>query len=323
MGKVLTRRRVIVGAGLGAVGLVGAALLKYRPLHKRDQVPADASVRDLRMPSPGQSLPDMAIAQGEGGPAALTDSVLAAMGGMARFITKGDVVVVKPNVTWKRTPLQAANTNPDVVAVVVREALRAGAKRVIVTDHAGMDPVFKFETSGIGKAATNAGGEIEIVKGDEAFEDVMIRGQVLDSWPVLKSVMSANKVINVPVAKQHGAKAVFSACMKNAFGILGGDRVRLHWELQASIVDVAAFLRPTLHVIDATRVLIRNGPQGGNMDDVAEKNTVVATVDPVAGDAFCSHLLGIDPSMVPYIAMAEARGLGKADWEKVVLRRVG
>lgn len=322
MGNPVTRRRVLAGTGIGVAALLAAGLVKVRPLRKRDAVPPDASVRDLRVLQPGQPLPDLAIAQGEGGPAALTDKVLAAMGGLARFISKGDVVVVKPNVTWKRTPLQAANTNPEVVAVVVREALKAGAKRVIVTDHAGMDPVSKFETSGIGKAVADAGGEIEIVKGGAAFEEVMIRGQVLDAWPVLRSVMSANKVINVPVAKEHGAKAVFSACMKNSFGVLGGDRVRLHWELQASIVDVAAFLLPTLHVIDATRVLIRNGPMGGNIDDVEQKNTVVATVDPVAGDAFCAKLLGIDPATVPYIAQAQARGLGMADWGKLRVQRV-
>jgi len=321
--KVLTRRRVLIGGGVGLAGLVGAGIYRYRPLGMRSAVPEDARVRDLRAPRRDDpSLPDMAIAQGETDPAALTEKALGAMGGLARFIAKGDVVVIKPNATWKRTPLHAANTNPQVVEVVVREALRAGAKKVIVTDHTGLDPALKFEMSGIGKAASNAGAEIELVKGDDFFEDSTIRGKVLDSWPVLKSVMAADKVINVPVAKEHGMSIRFSACLKNLFGIIGGNRVRLHWQLDGSIVDVAAFLRPTLHVVDATRVLIRNGPQGGNLDDVVEKHTVIASTDPVAADAYACSLMGIPTAPVTYLAEAEARGLGVMAWDKLRVRKV-
>ncbi len=321
---MLTRRRLLVGAGATVVGLGGVLLLRYPPLRMRASVPADNQVRDLRVSSAAaSSFPDMAIAQRGADPGALTEDALAAIGGLGRFITKGDVVVVKPNATWKRTALQAANTNPMVVAVVVREALRAGAKRVIVTDHAGMDPALKFELSGIGKAASNAGAEIELVQNDDAFQEVPIRGQVLDNWPVLKSVLAADKVINVPVAKEHGMMSVrFSACLKNSFGIIGGNRMRLHWQLDGSIVDVAAFLRPTLHVVDATRVLIRNGPQGGNLDDTVQKNVVIASTDPVAADSYACTLLGIPASSVGYLALAQARGLGSMDWEKLRVSKV-
>jgi uncharacterized protein (DUF362 family) len=322
MAKLITRRRVLLGVGVGVAGLGGAALLRYPPLRMRASVPTDTKVRDLRVAESDAALPAMAIAQGETDPAALTEKALAAMGGLERFIARGDVVVLKPNVTWKRTPMQAANTNPEVVAAVVRAARKAGARRVIVTDHAGMDPARKFELSGVGKAVSDAGGEVELVGGDEFFESVAIRGQVLDSWPVLRSILSADKVINVPVAKQHGALAAFSACMKNSFGIVGGDRVRLHWQLAGSIVDLSAFLRPTLHVVDATRVLLRNGPQGGDLDDTAQKNTVIASIDPVAADAFASALLGIPPATVSYLALGEARGLGVVDWERLRVRRV-
>jgi uncharacterized protein (DUF362 family) len=323
MSKILTRRKVLVGAGVCALGFGAAALVRYRPLRMLPSVPPDARVRDLRVTAAvDPTLPDMAIAQRNTDPSALTEDALGAMGGMRRFIAKGDVVVVKPNATWKRTALQAANTNPLVVAAVVRAAFQAGAKRVIVTDHAGMDPEMKFQISGIGKAASDAGAEIEIVRGDEAFQDVTLRGQVLDTWPVLKSVMAADKIINVPVAKEHGMSIRFSAALKNLFGILGGARVRLHWQLDGSIVDVSAFLRPTLHVIDATRVLMRNGPRGGNLDDTAQKNTVIASIDPVAADAYACSLLGIETSKVSYLAPAEARGLGRVDWEKRRVRNV-
>ncbi len=318
----VSRRKILIGAGAGVVGLAGLALLRYPPLLRRSTVPSDARVRDLRARSDDPSLPELVISQRDTDPAALTENALGAIGGMSRFIAKGDVVVVKPNATWKRTPLQAANTNPAVVAVIVREALKAGAKRVVVTDHTGMDPAGKFQLSGSGKAASDAGAQVEIVGGAEAFQDVTLHGQVLDSWSMLKSVMAADKVINVPVAKEHGMVIRFSACLKNLFGIVGGDRVRLHWQLDGSIVDIAAFLRPTLHVVDATRVLVRNGPQGGNLDDVVQKNTVIASVDPVAADALASSLIGIPLPKITYLALAESRGLGRLDWEKLRVSRV-
>ena len=247
----VSRRKLLIGAGAGVVGLGGVALLRYPPLWMRSAVPSDARVRDLRASGDEPSLPNLVLSQRETDPAALTENALGALGGLSRFVNKGDVVVVKPNATWKRMPVHAANTNPAVVAVVVREALRAGAKRVIVTDNTGSDPAGKFQISGIGKAASDAGAEVELATSEDAFQEVTIRGQVLDTWPVLKSAMAADKVINVPVAKEHGMVIRFSSCLKNLFGIVGGDRIRLHWQLDGSIVDIAAFLRPTLHVVDA------------------------------------------------------------------------
>ena len=320
--RKVSRRKLLIGAGAGVVGLGGLAVLRYPPLWMRSEVPSDARVRDLRAPDDDATLPNLVLSQRETDPAALTENALAGIGGLARFIAKGDVVVVKPNATWKRMPVHAANTNPAVVAVVVREALRAGAKKVIVTDHTGSDPSGKFQISGIGRAASDAGAEVELVTNADAFEDVTIRGQVLDSWPVLKSVMGADKIINVPVAKEHGMVIRFSSCLKNLFGIVGGERVRLHWQLDGSIVDIAAFLRPTLHVVDATRVLVRNGPQGGNLDDAVEKNTVIASTDPVAADAYAATLIGIPLAKVTYLQAAEVRGLGRVDWQKLRVKKV-
>ena len=133
--------------------------------------------------------------------------------------------------------------------------------------------------------------------------------------------MDADKVINVPVAKHHNL-AKFTARMKNWYGVLGGRRNRLHQNIDVSIADLATFMRPTLVVIDAMRVLVRNGPQGGNIDDAQVMHTIVASVDQVAADAFGCTLIGQHRDNLPYLEMGEKRGLGTMYWESLRVKEV-
>jgi uncharacterized protein (DUF362 family) len=150
---------------------------------------------------------------------------------------------------------------------------------------------------------------------------VSLRGRQIDSWPVFSPVLDVDRIINVPIAKHHSLGKITGA-LKNWFGIVGGDRHRLHANLDVSIADLNRFLRPTLTVIDATRVLLRNGPKGGNLDDTLEKNTVIASVDPVAADAYACDLLGVRPQDVPHLMTAQAEGLGTIDWKRLRTRQV-
>lgn len=274
----------------------------------------DAVVHDYRLPADDR-LPQMVIAASEQDPAALTEKALAAIGGIQRFVRKGDVVAIKPNIGWDRTIAHAANTHPEVVAFLVRAALQAGAKRVIVIDRACDDGQRSLDRSGIGARASNAGAEV-IVPTEAHEAEYQVRGAVIDTWSMLRPVLEADRVINVPIAKHHGS-AKFTGALKNWIGICGGERFRLHGHLNECIVDLAHFVRPTLTVIDATRVLLRNGPKGGNLDDVKHTHTVVACTDPVAADAFACTLIGKRPDEITYLAQAEARRLGTVQWSSL------
>ena len=244
-----------------------------------------------------------------------------AMGGMGSFVSRGDVVVVKPNIGWDRMPIHAANTNPDVVAAVIKLAFDAGAKKVVVADGSCNDPNRCFQRSGIWrKPRTTLGAEV-VLPQEHRFRTMRLKGDVLDEWPVFTTLVDADKVINVPVAKHHNL-AKYTAAMKNWYGVLGGRRNRLHQNIDMSIADLATFMRPTLVVIDAWRVLMRNGPQGGNIDDARDMHTVVATVDQVAADAFGCTLIGQKRENLPYLAMGEKRGLGTMRWENLRVREV-
>jgi uncharacterized protein (DUF362 family) len=312
---------------LGAAGLAfagAAALARLRWDHGGIDVhraEGARQVRDFRLKgSPGLELPNFVIAKNETNPALLTRRAVDAMGGMKRFISRGDIVVVKPNIGWDRMPIHAANSNPEVVATVVQMAFEAGAKRVVVTDASCNDPNRCFQRSGIWRAAYNLGADV-IIPAEHRFRTMRLNGDVLDEWPVYMPLVQADKVINVPVAKHHNL-AKYTGAMKNWYGSLGGRRNRLHQNIDVSVADLATFMRPTLVVVDATRVLLRNGPQGGNVDDTREMNTVIATVDQVAADAYGASLIGQKRENVPYLKMGHDRGLGTMFWENLRVREV-
>jgi len=253
-------------------------------------------------------------------PEQLVRRAVDALGGMAKFVSRGDVVVIKPNIGWDRMPIHAANTNPEVVAAVIKLAHEAGAKRVVVADGSCNDPNRCFQRSGIWRASYQLGAEV-ILPQEHRFRTMRLKGDVLDEWPIFTTLVDADKVINVPVAKHHNL-AKYTAAMKNWYGVLGGRRNRLHQNIDTSIADLATFMRPTLVVVDAWRVLVRNGPQGGNIDDAKDMHTVIASVDQVAADAYGCSLIGQRRENLPYLEMGEKRGLGTMRWENLRVKEV-
>ncbi|MBI5516286.1 MAG: DUF362 domain-containing protein [Deltaproteobacteria bacterium] len=311
---------MLVRAGK-ALGLVAGAsvLAKLRLDHGGWRVPGaegTREVRDYRTADHGGPS-DFAVVHAQGVPdvGAMVREALGALGGIARFVSRGDVVVLKPNIGWDRTPMQAANTNPEVVAQVATLCLQAGARRVVVTDASCNDPGRCFQRSGIWARAHRVGAEV-ILPAEHRFRTMRLRGEVLDEWPVYRTLIEADKVINLPVAKHHNL-AKYTAAMKNWYGTLGGRRNRLHQNIDVSIADLATFMRPTLTVVDALRVLLRNGPQGGNVDDTRRMNTILATVDQVAADAYGCTLIDQRPENLAYLRMGEARGLGTTRWQSL------
>jgi uncharacterized protein (DUF362 family) len=302
------------GVAAGAAG-VGVWLSEHssRPVPER----AEQARRDHRL-GVDPKLPQLTVVQG-GEPRALVQRALEDLGGIRRFVSRQDVVVLKPNIAWDRTPEQAANTNPDVVAEMVRQCWQAGAKRVIVTDVSCNEPRRCFQRSGILAAARAEGAEV-ILPDPELFREVDMGGVVLKSWPVFKPFLEADKIFNLPIAKHHGLVGV-TLGMKNWYGILGGERNRLHQQIHQSLVDLANFMLPTLTLMDCYRVLLRNGPTGGNLEDVAVKKTMVAGTDPVAIDAYVAKAYwDLDAEHLPYLQMAAARGLGTLDFASLAVK---
>jgi len=249
----------------------------------------------------------------------LVGDAIQALGGMKKFVNPGEVVVVKPNMAWDRTPELAANTNPLVVRQVVELCLEAGAKQVKVLDNSCDDARRAYESSGIKAAVEGLKDPRAVVEyvDERRFVELNIeKARALKKWYFYKDILEADRFINIPVAKQHSESRV-TMCLKNMMGAIGGWRGRIHVGLHQNIADMNLLLRPDLHVLDATRILLRNGPKGGRLEDVAVKNLLFAGTDPVALDAYGAGLFGLKPEDLGYVVKAHQAGRGEMDLSKI------
>ena len=298
------------------VGSAAAGLLALRP--------------GLALAQAAEKTPSMTIARWSGAkPAAeaamkdaavkLTERAIEALGGMKRFVSRGDVVWVKPNIGWDRTPEQAANTNPDVVATIIRMCFDAGAKAVKIGDNPCDVAEKTYAASGIAAAARQLGAKVVFLD-PTRFKEAKIGGEQVKTIPVYPEIIETDLVINVPIVKHHRL-AGLTMCMKNYMGVID-KRNTFHQAIAPSVADLTRFMKPELCVLDATRVLKANGPKGGKLEDVETKLMLAAGVDIVALDAWGAELVGKNPADIGTIAKGQEFGLGKIDYRSLAPREL-
>lgn len=312
----ITRRKFLSKTATTCALAAGAGLLGYlsyseNPVRRKSE--KIYTFKNFQVPV-SKDHPSIAIIHGKD-VQKMSDEAMKKLGGMSRFISPGDRVLIKPNVGWDRQPEQAANTSPELVGAIVDLCRKARASEVWVTDVSINDPYRSFARSGIEEAVLKSGGEIKFTTQND-FVLTDLKGKVLQVWPVSKFYHEVDKVINLPVVKHHSLSKCTIA-MKNWYGILGGRRNRLHQDINTSIADLATAVRPTLTIVDATRVLVRNGPTGGNLSDVSVENTIIAGLDEIALDSYSLRFLDLKAEDVPFLTMGEERGLGVTDWKSL------
>jgi len=262
--------------------------------------------------------PDLAVVGGED-PKALVKRAVAELGGMKTFVSRGDVVVIKPNMAWARRPDQGSNTNPDVVAGLVEMALDAGAKTVKVFDRCAAetkDHREAYKVSGIADAAQKLGAEVPLTS-DLRSVALRIKNSVfLKEVLVWKDALECDCFINVPVAKRHVITQVTLA-MKNHMGLVAGERRDWHRQLDQALADFASAFTPKLTVLDAYRIMVRNGPSGGNSRDVELAKKCIAGVNQASVDAYGATLFGKKPSDIGHIVLAGKMGIGGIELDKL------
>jgi uncharacterized protein (DUF362 family) len=270
------------------------------------------------LPAAAAQAPLLAVRRGKDIPA-LVRETLAALDGMAQFVRPGETVVVKPNIGWDRSVELAANTHPVVVRTLVELCLDAGARRVLLFDHTCNDARRCYAQSGIRDAIESLGSDrVSLDYIDRrAFQSVAIRGgRAFERWEFYTPALEADRYINVPVAKHHSISRLTLA-MKNTMGVIGGSRGRLHHDIAESLADINSVVHSSLTVIDATRILVANGPQGGRLEDVRATDTLIASPDIVAADAYAATLFGLKPDDVSSVVAGASRGLGVMDLSQV------
>lgn len=269
---------------------------------------------------------DLAIVTG-GEPDVILDKALTAVGGIDKYIKKGQNIVIKPNIGWMSTPETAANTNPDLIMALVRKCKNAGANKVTVFDHSYQSWQKCYKISGIADAIEKAGGIVVPADKEEYYEEVPIpNGINLKSAKVHKAMIEADAWINVPVLKNH--KYIKMECaLKNYMGIVWDRRFFHNNDLQQCLADICTWeKRPVLNIVDAYRVMYENGPQGKSPSDVTMPKTVIVSPNIIAVESAALALLNeikkTDIASISYIKRGESAKLGKSNLEELTIGRV-
>jgi len=262
------------------------------------------------------SLPVVKI-EGES-PYTITNKAIETLGGMGKIISKQDIVMIKPNIGWNRSVEQAATTNPEVIKALIEMALNAGAKKVIVMDNPCHKAEDTYKRSGIEEAAKKAGAEVRYTD-ENRLVTHNFKGESLKQWPVFKDFLEVDKVINVPILKHHGS-AGLTIAMKNLYGILGGNRGKLHRDMGMGIADLAYGFKTHLTVVDAYRILKNNGPIGGRLSDVELKKTIIASTNILEADVVAISVFGLNPANFEFIQAAAEKNMGNTDLSKINLK---
>lgn len=262
-----------------------------------------------------------------GTPADMFKKAIAEMGGMGRFVKRGQKVVVKPNIGWDRSPELAANTNPELVSAIIKECFAAGAKEVVVFDHTCDDWRKCYQNSGIAEAVSKAGGKMMPAHEEDYYREVSLpKGVNLKTTKIHQAILDCDVWINVPVLKMHGG-ARMSVSLKNLMGIVWDRRYFHKNDLQQCIADCNTLgKKAVLNIVDAYRVIKSNGPQGRTESDVALAKGLFISTDPVAVDTaaikFYNQIATMDPGSVGHLGKAEELKVGTTHLEGLNIKRI-
>ena len=262
-----------------------------------------------------------------GDPVTMFRKAIGELGGMGKFVKKGQKVCVKPNIGWDRTPELAANTNPELVGEIIKQCLAAGAKEVVVFDHTCDEWRKCYKNSGIEEAVQNAGGKIMPAHEESYYREVDLpNGVNMKSTKIHQAILDSDVWINVPVLKMHGG-AKMSISLKNLMGIVWDRRYFHSHNLQQCIADCNTLSKkPVLNIVDGYRVIKSNGPQGRTESDVALAKGLFISPDSVAVDTaaikFYNQISAMDLSNVEHVGKAEELKIGTTKIESLNVKRI-
>ncbi|MBN2173612.1 MAG: DUF362 domain-containing protein [Bacteroidales bacterium] len=304
------KRRAFIKTSVGA-GVAASAAIAFGNLN-----------RLFAGPLGPPEIPYNMVAVRNGEPDIMFDKAIESLGGMKTFVKQGQKVVVKPNIGWDVVPERAGNTNPQLIKRIIEHCFGAGAKEVYVFDNTCDDWNKCYKTSGIEDIAKEAGAKVVPGNSESYYHEVEIpKGVRLKNAKVHELILESDVFINVPVLKHHSS-ADLSIAMKNLMGVVWD---RMYWhrnDLHQCIADYSTYRQPDLNVIDAYRVMMKNGPRGVSLNDVVTYKTQILSTDIVAADAAAAKVFGSEPEDINYIVQAAALGAGTYDLEKLNINRI-
>jgi len=316
--QVMTRREFLIRSAKAGTGIVTAGGLSFclyetKAPERSQEQEGLLTLPDFSIPRRGSQI---SIVRGKNR-AQTVQRALKGLGGIEAFVRPGDRVLLKVNAAFATPPVLSATANPELVAEVARLCFKAGASSVVVTDNPINDPVSCFTLTGLAQAAHSVGAQVVIPKKSYFKPTTLQGGTLIKHWPLLYTPFEdVDKLIGIAPVKDHHRSGA-SMTMKNWYGLLGGRRNLFHQDIHNIIKELAMMVSPTLVILDGTWTMMTNGPTGGSLADLKQTNTMIVSTDQVAADAFGATLLGKTLSDLPYIAKAQAEGVGQSDYESL------
>jgi len=268
------------------------------------------------------ALPWDLVAVRGGEPETMFDMAISSLGGMKQFVGKGQTVVIKPNIGWDADPERAADTNPKLISRIIESCFDAGAKDVYAFDHTCDNWTKCYSNSGIEKAVKDAGGKIVGGNTENYYQSVSIPGaSILKNAKVHELILSSDVFINVPVLKHHSSSKL-TISMKNLMGIVWDREFWHRNNLHQCIAELPLWKKPTLNIVDAYNVMLRNGPRGVSNADISQMKSLIISPDIVAADAAAAKFFGREPSEINYIRIANDLKIGNMNLDQLKINRI-
>lgn len=255
-------------------------------------------------------------------PAKMFDKGIKVLGGISKFVKKGQTVVIKPNIGWDVVPELGANTNPDLIGRIVEHCKLAGAKKIWVFDHTCNNWKKSYKNSGIQRAVNLNGGKMVPAHKESYYHSVTIpNSKTLKKAKVHELVLDSDVFINVPVLKDHSG-ANLTIAMKNLMGVVWNRRY-YHWNgLHECISEFPLYRKPDLNIVDAYNVMIQNGPRGISKEDLVLMKTQLISEDIVAVDTAAAKVFGRKIGDIDYISLAHKMKIGNKNLEQLNIKRI-
>ena len=246
-----------------------------------------------------------------------------AMGGVSKFVKPGMTVAVKPNIAFANPPAWSTTTSPEVVQAVVQVCRGAGARRILVIDNPMQaDPTENLTRSGLREAIPeDEVVQFMMIKDERKYETITPSNTaVLKTVQVARILSKVDCFINMPVAKSHRETTV-SMGVKNLMGLIW-DRKIFHeqLDLHRAIADLTAVIHPHLTIMDATRGLLTNGPEGpGRVGSIGKilAGTDILAVDAVTVTFAPWNRMTAKPEDVLHLKYAAELGTGIIDLNRI------
>jgi uncharacterized protein (DUF362 family) len=223
-------------------------------------------------------------------------------------------VLIKPNYINSKHPSTGITTDSRVIEGVVRFLKQRGIEEITIGEGSGFaDTLEAFKAAGVDLVAERWGVRLVDLNKD-AFVEVRPPNPLsLKKTRVAKTALEST-IISVPKLKPH-RMATVTLSLKNMMGALASKGSMHTGWLSENIADLASVLRPDVSVVDG----IIAGEGHETSGSPVEMDLVIAGTDPVAVDAVGSEVMGIPPTDVKHLLLAEKKGLGTCDLKEITI----